>query len=112
VFVAGIGYISIMATTNTHQRTGETTMNAKRLARAIARGIEATYCPENQKNELDKLAEMLNEMAMNRDMMRENDMLANCHEERVARADVELLVALADSLNYDCDGLLDPVATR
>jgi hypothetical protein len=62
------------------------------VARILARGIRANFAPDHQPAELDKLTELLRDMAMARDADGETS------RDRLAAGDADWLVAIADEL--------------
>jgi hypothetical protein len=67
------------------------------FAKLLARGIRANFAPENQKAEIDQLAEFFHDMAMSRDM---DGGLPQCNplEARLATSDAAWLEAIAGEL--------------
>jgi hypothetical protein len=67
------------------------------FAKLLARGIRANFAPENQKAEIDKLAELFHDMAMSRDMY---GGLPQCNslEARLAISDAAWLESIAGEL--------------
>jgi selenocysteine lyase/cysteine desulfurase len=45
-----------------------TTLTATGIARVLARGIKANFAPDNQRAEIDRLVEYLQDLAMSRGM--------------------------------------------
>lgn len=68
------------------------------FAKLIIRGIRANYAPENQKAELDKLAELFQDMAMSRDGEAQDNKCTQV-EFRLATSDAAWLSEIGDELD-------------
>ena len=72
------------------------TLTMTGIARVLARGIKANFNPENQRAEIDRLVEYLQDLAMSRGM---NAEMADAWGERQrAENDADLLDAIASEL--------------
>jgi hypothetical protein len=68
------------------------------FARLIIRGVHANFAPENQKAELDRLAEIFQDMAMSRDGDAQTGK-CNTIEFRLATSDAAWLSEIGDELD-------------
>jgi hypothetical protein len=69
------------------------TLTATGFARVLARGIKANFNPENQRAEIDRLVEYLQDLAMSRGMHAE--LMDSTRERQQAENDADLLDAIA-----------------
>ena len=73
-----------------------TTLTATGIARVLARGIKANFAPENQRAEIDRLVEYLQDLAMSRGMHAE--MAETWGDRQRAENDADILDAIASEL--------------
>ena len=73
------------------------TRTAAGFARLIARGIRANFAPENQDDQLSRMAELFADMAMSRGT--DAELSESDAERRQANCDVHWLDAIADELD-------------
>jgi hypothetical protein len=73
-----------------------TTLTATGIARVLARGIKANFAPENQRAEIDRLVEYLQDLAMSRGMHAE--MAEAWGDRQRAENDADILDRIATEL--------------
>lgn len=72
------------------------TLTTTGIARILARGIKANFTPENQRAEIERLVEYLQDLAMSRGMHAE--LMDSTPERQRAENDADLLNAIASEL--------------
>ena len=72
-------------------------LTATGFARVLARGIRANFAPENHTAEIERLAELLWDLAMSRST--DAELTTHVREKRRAESDAEILDAIASELD-------------